>query len=218
MRPASSTCSVLMKPWPSSPSSWSAGTGSPRKITSLVSLARMPSLFSFLPAVMPGVPCSTMKAEMPAMPLGAIGDRHHHHHAADRAVRDEGLGSVQAPSSRPARAAVVRMRGRVAAGVRLGQPPRAEHLAAHEPRQVLPLLRFVAEQGDVRRAQAVVRRDRQRDGRIDARQLLDADAVVDRRHRRRRRTRSANWIPSSPSAASLRQQLHRESAAPRPTP
>ena len=35
---------------------------------------------------------------------------------------------------------------------------------------------------DVRRAQAVVRGHRQRDAGIDARQLLDADAVVDRRH------------------------------------
>ena len=36
--------------------------------TSLVSLARMPSLSSFLPGVMPGVPCSMMKAEMPLGP------------------------------------------------------------------------------------------------------------------------------------------------------
>ena len=34
----------------------------------------------------------------------------------------------------------------------------------------------------MRGAQAVVRGDRQRHGRIDARELLDADAVVDRRH------------------------------------
>ena len=38
-------------------------------MTSLVSLARMPSLFSFLPADIPGVPCSTMKAEMPRCPF-----------------------------------------------------------------------------------------------------------------------------------------------------
>ena len=50
--------------------------------------------------------------------------------------------------------------------------------------QVLLLLRLGAEHGDVRRAEAVVRRDRQRDRRIDARELLDADAVVDRRHPR----------------------------------
>ena len=38
------------------------------KMTSLVSLARIPSLSSFLPGVMPGVPRSTMKAEMPLVP------------------------------------------------------------------------------------------------------------------------------------------------------
>ena len=47
--------------------------------------------------------------------------------------------------------------------------------------QESPLLRLTAEQEDVRRAQAVVRGDRQRDGRVDASEFLDADAVVDGR-------------------------------------
>ena len=68
MRPASSTCIALTKPWPSSPSSWSAGTRQSVNTTSLVSLARMPSLFSFLPGRMPGVPRSMMNAEMPRLP------------------------------------------------------------------------------------------------------------------------------------------------------
>ena len=38
-------------------------------MTSLVSLARMPSLFSFLPALIPGVPCSRTKAEIPRCPF-----------------------------------------------------------------------------------------------------------------------------------------------------
>ena len=46
------------------------------------------------------------------------------------------------------------------------------------------LLLFVAEIENVRGAETVVRGHRQRDGRIDARQFLDADAVVDRGHRR----------------------------------
>ena len=65
MRPASSTCSVLMNPSCSAPSSASAGTRQSRKTTSLVSLARMPSLSSFRPGVIPGLPRSTMNAEMP---------------------------------------------------------------------------------------------------------------------------------------------------------
>jgi len=68
MRPESSTRIVLTKPCPSSPSSWSAGMRQLSKRTSLVSLARIPSLSSFLPGVMPGVPFSTMKAEMPLGP------------------------------------------------------------------------------------------------------------------------------------------------------
>jgi hypothetical protein len=46
-----------------------SGTRQFSKITSLVSLARMPSLSSFLPARKPGVPRSTMNAEMPRDPL-----------------------------------------------------------------------------------------------------------------------------------------------------
>src|SRR5207237_769849 len=53
-----------------------------------------------------------------------------------------------------------------------------------EPREVGGLLRLAAEQVDVRGAQAVVGRHRQRDRRVDARQLFDADAVVHRGHRR----------------------------------
>ena len=69
MRPESSTCSVLMNPWPSSPSSCADDTRQSWKTTSLVSLARMPSLFSFLPALIPGVPCSTTNAEIPRCPF-----------------------------------------------------------------------------------------------------------------------------------------------------
>jgi hypothetical protein len=69
IRPASSTCSALMKPCPSWPSTCEGGTRQFSKITSLVSLARMPSLSSFLPARNPAVPRSTMKAVMPRLPL-----------------------------------------------------------------------------------------------------------------------------------------------------
>src|SRR5581483_11377949 len=66
---------------------------------------------------------------------------------------------------------------------RLGQAPRADLLPARERREVLPLLLFAAEERDVRGAQAVVRRHGERDRRVDARELLDADAVVDGGHR-----------------------------------
>jgi len=48
--------------------------------------------------------------------------------------------------------------------VDLGEAPGAELLAACERREKLRLLRLRPEQEDVRRAQTVVRRDRQRDG------------------------------------------------------
>ena len=145
-----------------------------------MSLARMPSLSSFLPGAIPGVPFSTMKAEMPLVAGGAIGDRHHDHHVADAAVRREGLRSVQ----HPARARARRRRAHAAASL-----PEVDSVSPHAPifsprasgaRNCL--LRLGAEQEDVRGAEAVVRRHRQRDARIDARELFDADAVVDRRH------------------------------------
>ena len=40
MRPASSTCRVLMKPCPSSPSNWEAGRRQSWKTTSLVSVVQ----------------------------------------------------------------------------------------------------------------------------------------------------------------------------------
>src|SRR5262249_7373822 len=62
---------------------------------------------------------------------------------------------------------------------------------------------------DVGSAQAVVRRDRERNRRTDARQLFDADAVVDGRHR-------GPAVPfveldaRQPERGELRQQIHRE--------
>ena len=58
-----------MKPSPSGPSRFSAGTRQSVKITSDVSLARMPSLFSFLPGSNPGIPFSRMNALIPCESL-----------------------------------------------------------------------------------------------------------------------------------------------------
>ncbi len=53
MRPASRVCMKLMNPMPSSPSRFSSGTSTSSKISSRVSEARHPSLFSFFPALKP---------------------------------------------------------------------------------------------------------------------------------------------------------------------
>ena len=99
--------------------------------------------------------------------------------------------------------------GGIAAGARFSQPPCPEDFPFHQPRQVVLLLRVVAEHVDVCGAQPVVRRDRQRDRRTDARQLFDADAVVDGRHRRPA-VLLLELDPHQPEIGKLRQQLHRE--------
>ena len=73
MRPPSSTRMASMKPSPSLPSRFSAGITQSSKIISAVSLARRPSLFSFLPGRNPFVPFSTMNAESPCVLRGAVG-------------------------------------------------------------------------------------------------------------------------------------------------
>src|SRR5258708_20637755 len=68
-RPPSSTCNVFTKPFPSAPRRFDEGTKQSLKTTSEVSLALMPSLFSFLPGRKPAFPFSRMKAEIPFDPL-----------------------------------------------------------------------------------------------------------------------------------------------------
>ena len=72
MRPLSSTFIAVLKPRPSSPPiRFAAGTRQFSKITSQVWAPRWPIFLSGLPKVMPGVPASTMKAEMPPAPLSS---------------------------------------------------------------------------------------------------------------------------------------------------
>ena len=132
---------------------------------------------------MPGVPRSTTNAEMPRWPL----------------VRSvTAMTTITPPivpcvmklfeplSTQPSpwRAADVRIAGSIAAGARLGQAPRAEHLALHQPRQEPPLLRRRSRTSRCATSTGRCARRPTARRRADARQLLDADAVVDRRHRR----------------------------------
>ena len=87
------------------------------------------------PAIMPGVPRSMMNAEMPFGAAAAVGDGHRDHHVPDAAVRDEGLRAVQHPAVAVAHGGGPRG-GRVAAGARFGQPPRADLLAPRERHEV----------------------------------------------------------------------------------
>ncbi len=67
-RETSNVFIAQMKPVPSRPMRFSAGTSQSSKINSRVALARMPILFSFLPKLNPGVPFSTMKQLTPRAP------------------------------------------------------------------------------------------------------------------------------------------------------
>ena len=123
-----------------------------------------------------------MKAEMPLRAGGAIGDRHDDHHVADAAVRRERLRAVQHPARRRSRAAVVRMPAASLPEVDSVSPqapifsPRASGTRYRCFCASVPNRKMCAEQRPLCAAT-----DSASAG-IDARQLLDADAVVDRRH------------------------------------
>ena len=119
--------------------------------TSLVSLARIPSLSSFLPGAIPGVPFSTMKAEMPLVPAARSVTAITTMMSPTRPCVVNVFDPLSTQQS-PARAARGAHAGGVAARRRFGQPPRANLLAARQRHQELLLLRFGAEQEDVRRS------------------------------------------------------------------
>ena len=193
------------------------GTRQPSKSTSLVSLARMPSLSSFLPAVMPGVPRSMMNAEMPFGPAARSVTAIATQHVARRAVRREGLRSVQHPAvARRARPLVRRPPASLPEFASVSAQAPSFSPRASGTRYVC-FCASRSEHRDVGGAQAVVRGNRQRDGRVDARQLFDADAVVDGRHAGAAvllRPLDAQQPESRRASGSARP----ENAAPRPTP
>src|SRR5205807_850451 len=98
-------------------------------------------------------------------------------HLADLgpAVRDEGLRTVDDPLAALEAGRGLRLAGVVAAA-RLGEPERTEDLAAAH-RDEPPLFLFLgAVAVDGVRAEADAGLERDRDRRVDARQLLDGDA------------------------------------------
>ena len=68
IRPASSVCIIILKPWPSLPIRFSAGITQFSKIRSAVAEPLIPIFFSCLPNEKPGVSFSTMKVEIPWLP------------------------------------------------------------------------------------------------------------------------------------------------------
>ena len=71
-RPPSSPAMAILKPSPSAPTRLAAGTRTPSMITWRVGWACQPIFFSLAPKLRPGVPLSTMKAEMPLAPPSPV--------------------------------------------------------------------------------------------------------------------------------------------------
>ena len=132
---------------------------------------------------MPAVPCSTTNAEIPwrAAPRSVTAIATITCPTRPCVVKVLRPFSTQQPFCRTARVCVP---AASLPAVRLGQAPCADALASRQRHDEAALLLFGAEHEEVRGAKAVVRRDGQRDRGIDARQFLDADAVLHRGHAR----------------------------------
>ena len=142
----------------------------------------MPSLSSFLPGVMPGRALLDDERRDALAAGRAIGDRHHHHDVADAAVRDERLGSVEHPARRRrASRSCACSRRRCRRSTRSG-PRRRASRRARAARGTAVFCASVPNRKmcDAQRPLCAAT-DSAMLG-IDARELLDADAVVDRRH------------------------------------
>src|ERR1035438_7963516 len=183
MRPPSSTRMASMNPSPSLPSRFSAGTSQSSKISSEVSLARRPSLFSFLPGANSFVPLLDWERRQSVGVRRLVGPCDDHRHISVVAIGDKGLGAVQYPllssaNGRAARAASV------GAGARFGQSPCPEKFTCRQLGNVLALLFFIARDEDVVRTQRGVRRHDDADRAIDARQFFNCGDVLDIPHAR----------------------------------
>src|SRR2546430_2104962 len=144
MRPPSSIFRASMNPCPASPRRLSLGTWQSSKMTVDVSLARNPSLFSFLPGAKPGIPFSRMNAVMAG---GFVGDGHGHADIAIRAVSREGFLAIQDPVI-----AVQTRNSLSSAGVAsrfgFGKAPCSEFLAFGQRHGELAALLFASEVED----------------------------------------------------------------------
>ena len=197
IRPLSSILSVSKKPWSISPRRCSSGDLDLLE-DQLGGVGRVqPHLLDLLAGAEAGRAALDDERGQPLGLLLGAGRREHDEDLADRALRDEGLRAVDDPRRPPLRTA--RVRAAPASEPEPGsvspQPPSTLPLARRG--QVLLLLRLVAGQEDVPRAQRVVRRHRQPDRGVGARDLLERDHVVVELH---------------PGAAVLLGDLHAEQA------
>ena len=217
MRPASSTCRVWMKPWPSSPMSCvGRESGTARSSTSTRFARPHAELVFLLAGDQAGRAALDDEGRDPLGALGPVGHGHHDQDVGRGAVRDEALRAVE----HPVVAVAPRGRahgGRVAARSGLGQAPGGQLGARRERGQgSAPSGRRSRRAPGARSPRPLwAATDSETDGSTRA-SSSSADAVVDRRHAGAAEPLRESECPSGPgrpASAAARE----ESAAPRPT-
>lgn len=169
-----------MKPSPSLPTRFSDGMKQSSKMSSEVSLARRPSLFSFSRTKSPG---SLLHHEgrQAAGVGGTVGYRDHHGDIGVVAIGDEGFVAVQHPAAFALHCGHARATG-VRTGGRFGQPPRTEVFSGSQPADVFLFLRLVAGNKKMIAAQRRVGRHNDAYRTIHARQFFDGRDVFNISH------------------------------------
>ena len=126
--------------------------------------------------VKPGVPASTTMLEISLSPVRAVIVTHFVI-GVPELVMNVFWPSITHSSRGVVEHGTRARRARVGAGLGLGEPERAEHLARDHRHEVLLLLLLGARVEERRRAQAHARFERDRHRRVDAGELLDREAV-----------------------------------------
>ena len=176
IRPASSEDMAILKPSPSSPSMLPTGTRQSWRKTCVVAEALIPSFFSFGPHLIPNRQYSTRNAAERLLLAFERGE--HEVQPGLAAVRDPVLGPVQDVVVAVAVGLGLHVAG-VAAGLRLAQAERADHVAAGEPAQVVLLLLVGAVLDDRLADQRVLDGHDDAVGGVGPRDLLHRQRVLD---------------------------------------
>ena len=194
----------------------SAGTRQSSITSVQVSDARIPSLFSFLPTRMPGLSSSTTKAEIPWRPRVRSVTAMRTATSPTEALVMKFFEPFRTQES-PSRTAVVFVPPESEPASASVRPQAASHSPDVRARQIPPLLRLGPEEEDVARSERGVRGERQRDGAVHARDLLDDRRVVVRRE-----TGAAVLLrkdrPEKPELAQPPEHRRAGTAGSRPTP
>ncbi len=165
---------AILKPSPGSPSTFSAGTRMPLKVSSRRSLPSRPRVSKRWPTSNPSMSASTMNAVCSSLTGGGEG----HERRALAAVADVVLLAVQPPGSVGLALGPRLQAGHVRPRAGLGEREAGELLARAQVGQEPLLLLVGAEQDDALHADRHVHAEHHRQGRVDLRELLRDAAVA----------------------------------------